>query len=83
MSIILLEQNDVFDTVMAGLSAEAIGADLGDFLPTHRWQFGMQVHNELAHIWREGTLRLYPLTRLLGRKQAEHPMLLKVITPPT
>lgn len=44
MSIILLEQNDVFDAVMGGLSAEANGADLGDFPPTHRWQCGMQVH---------------------------------------
>jgi hypothetical protein len=78
-----LNQNDVFDTVMEGLSAEANGADLDDFLPTHRWQFSVQVRNELAHIWREGSLRLSPLTRLLGRKQAEHPMLLKVITPPT
>jgi hypothetical protein len=45
-----LNQHDVLDTMMGGLSAEAIGADLGDFPPAHRWQCGVQVHNELAHI---------------------------------
>jgi len=36
--------------MMGGLSAEAIGADLGDFPPAHRWQCGVQVYTELAHI---------------------------------
>jgi hypothetical protein len=31
-----LNQNDVLDTVMGGLSAEAIGADPSDFPPTHQ-----------------------------------------------
>jgi hypothetical protein len=29
---------------MGRLAAEANVADLGDFTPTHRWQFGIKVH---------------------------------------
>src|SRR5690348_4144406 len=37
--------------MMGGLSVKANLTDVRDFAQGHAWQFYVQIHNQLAHIW--------------------------------
>ncbi len=69
-----------FDTVMTGPAPKADVADLGDFSQEHGGQFGVQVHDQLAHGRRQAPrgLRWFAWRSLSG-KQTHHSHLLEVL----
>ncbi len=43
----------MFDTVMGGASRVANVANLGNFSPGHGGKLRVQIHDELAYLWRQ------------------------------
>src|SRR5437870_3322082 len=70
---------NMFDTVMRRFPAIANETDLSYLSPGHRWEFKMQINDELANIFRQGFCGFSRSALFIGVEQTLHSILFKLI----